>query len=187
MVLHGSAIRPVPPFARVRREILEEIERELGRDGDEARAELDLAFGRFERTQPQLAERIGGVLSGQLEEPALALGYFLSIVVWLAFERSFGARLAEVAADELLDTLTSLNVEEELVAQRLRAGVPPGVLLERAQPDVASFVGEHVAVALEASGVDARGVHLVHRAVVELSLALSFAVAPAGHVEHKPD
>jgi hypothetical protein len=187
VLLHGSAIRPVPPFARVERRVLEELERELGRDDPEARAELDRAFARFERTQPHLAARIAAVLAGPLEEPALALGYFLSIVVWLAFERSLGARLGEVDAEALLATVASVLVDEELHAERSQP-FEPGALLDGAQPGVSSFVREHVGVALAAlaaQSIDPHGVHQVHRAVVELTLALSHAVAPSGNLDLK--
>jgi hypothetical protein len=180
VLVHGSAIRPVPAFARVDRRVLEDLESELGRDGPEARAELDRAFARFERTQPELAARFAAVLGDPLEETALALGYFLSIVVWLAFERSFGERLDEVDAAALEATLASVLVDEELHAARTRDPFEPGPLLDATQPGVSTFVREHVAVALAAKGVDRTGVERVNRAVVELTLALSYAVSPSG-------
>jgi hypothetical protein len=181
VLLHGSAIRPVPSFARVELRVLEELEEELGRDGPEARAELDRAFARFEQTQPHLAAHIGAVLAGPLEEPALALGYFLSIVVWLAFERSFGARLHGVDPEALEAIVASALVDEELHATRSREPFQAGSLIDGAQPGVSSFVREHVGVALATAGVDAGSVHRVDRAVVELTLALSHAVAAPSH------
>lgn len=88
MWVRGAAIRPVPRYAVVERSTLDGIERELADDSPRARDELDRAFTRFESTQPHLAESISQVLARPLDETALALGYFLSIAVWLAFERT---------------------------------------------------------------------------------------------------
>src|SRR5579859_5052126 len=102
MWVRGAAIRPVPRFAVVPRSTLDQIERELADDSPRAQGELDGAFSRFESTQPHLADAISQVLSRPLHQTALALGYFLSISVWLAFERTFGeARLRQVSADAL--------------------------------------------------------------------------------------
>src|SRR5579871_2558070 len=117
MWVRGAAIRPVPRYAVVERATLEKIERELADDSPRARDELDGAFARFESTQPHLADSISQVLSRPLDETALALGYFLSIAVWLAFDRSFGdARLREVSADALRATADAITLEEELRA-----------------------------------------------------------------------
>src|SRR5450631_1254392 len=116
MWVRGAAIRPVPPHAVVDASVLARVERELADDTTSARGELDEAFARFERTQPQLAERIGAVLGRPLDETALALGYFLSIAIWLAFERTFAERLCEVSDDALAAIEASLKLEEELRA-----------------------------------------------------------------------
>src|SRR5437868_15288142 len=99
MWVRGAAIRPVPPYAVVVRNVLDDIEEELAQNGGSPKSDLDDAFGRFERTQPALAQLAAQVLARPLDETALALGYFLTIAVWLAFERAFGSRLAEVTDD----------------------------------------------------------------------------------------
>src|SRR6478735_4236398 len=110
--VRGAAIRPVPAYAIVDAFVLEAVERDLAGDGEEAeRAELDAAFERFERTQGPLSERFAEVLSRPLDETALALGYFLTIAVWMAFERTFGQRLGEVSADIIEVVETSLIAE----------------------------------------------------------------------------
>ena len=163
--------------------MLEKIERDLARDGEEARDELDDAFGRFERAQPLLAEHVGEVLSHPLDETALALGYFLSISIWLAFERTFPGRLREVDGDALEATEAAIVLEEELHQQRSREPFDAEEILRSAQPRLFAFVHEHVTVALEMvprrsapHGVDIRDVELVRRSVVVLTLALSHAV-----------
>lgn len=191
MWVRGAAIRPVPPHAVVAGEVLEQVERDLASDSDHARGELDDAFGRFERTQPQLADGISQVLAKPLDETALALGYFLSIAIWLAFERAFGARLGEVSADALKATEDALALEEELRAQNGAEPFDLDDVVAVQQPGVLAFVHEHVDAALDvvarAEGdpggereVDVDDVHTVYRAILVLVLALSHAVQPLG-------
>jgi hypothetical protein len=179
--VRGAAIRPVPPYAVVRRERLEAVEAELAREaGDDARGELDAAFRRFEETQPALAEMIGDTLAPPLDETALALGYFLSIAVWLAFEKSFGERLAVVTGEALEATQAALTLEEELRASHADEPLDLDDVVAIEQPGVLAFVHEHVEAALDPSAgdrdVDVDDVHKVYRAILALVLALSHAV-----------
>ena len=86
MWVRGAAIRPVPHYAVVDREILDRIEDELAENGLSPKSDLDDAFGRFEKTQAALAQLSARILARPLDETALALGYFLTIAVWLSFE-----------------------------------------------------------------------------------------------------
>lgn len=187
MWVRGAAIRPVPRHAVVDAAVLARVERELADDTQSARGDLDEAFARFERTQPRLADRVGAVLSRPLDETALALGYFLSIAIWLAFERTFGERLSEVSADELRATEDSIALEEELRAAKGDEPFDLDDVVSIEQPGVLAFVHEHVDAALDvvarAEGgddreVDVDDVHVVYRAILVLTLALSHAVAP---------
>jgi hypothetical protein len=192
MWVRGAAIRPVPKYAIVDAAALEQIERGLADESAEARSELDGAFARFEATQPELSDAISQVLSRPLDETALALGYFLSIAVWLAFERTFGpARLREVSCDALRATEEAIKLEEELRAAHGDEPLDLDDVVSIEQPNVLAFVHEHVDAALEprpAGGegeeaeepreVDADDVHSVYRAIVLLTLCLSHAVLP---------
>jgi hypothetical protein len=180
---------------------LENIERSLADESAEARSELDGAFARFEATQPELSDAISQVLSRPLDETALALGYFLSIAVWLAFERTFGqARLREVSVDALQATEEAIKLEEELRASHGDEPLDLDDVVSIEQPNVLAFIHEHVDAALEprspssrsgtaaAEGegeeatelreVDADDVDTVYRAIVLLTLCLSHAVLP---------
>lgn len=170
--------------------VLEDVERDLATDTDQARGELDEAFGRFERTQPQLADRISQVLARPLDETALALGYFLSISIWLAFERTFALRLGEVSTDALRATEDALTLEEELRATHSEEPFDLDDVVSIEQPGVLAFVHEHVDAALDVTAraeadaseerdVDVDDVHTVYRAILVLTLALSHAVKPA--------
>jgi hypothetical protein len=186
MWVRGAAIRPVPSFAVLEKASLDAIERELESDREGASVELEVAFARFERTQPQLADRISDVLGRRLDETALALGYFLSIAIWLAFDRGFGERVREVTEDALKATDIALTLEEELRADHAEEPLDLDDVIAREQPGVVAFVNEHIEAALDgartSSGdsrdVDVDDVHLVYRAILTLILALSHAVLP---------
>jgi hypothetical protein len=188
--VRGAAIRPVPAYAVVAEATLAAVERELARDEDAARSELDRAFHRFEETQPELAEKMGAVLAKPMDETALALGYFLSIAVWLAFERAFPGRLQRVTGDAVHATEAALALEEELRASHADEPLELDDVVAMEQPAVLAFVNEHVDAALDpfdenggegaASEVDVEDVHAVYRVILVLTLALSHAVAPAG-------
>jgi hypothetical protein len=209
--VRGAAIRPVPAYAVVPPATLASVERELARDEDKAQRDLDRAFRRFEATQPTLANRMGDILAKPIDETALALGYFLSIAIWLAFDRAFSGRLEEVTEDALHATEAALTLEEELRASHADEPLELDDVVAMEQPGVLAFVHEHVEAALDPQGprrgrgregadagdlgdVDARDavgggdtadeevdvddVHLVYRAILVLTLALSHAVVP---------
>jgi hypothetical protein len=189
MWVRGAAIRPVPRYAVVGAATLDQIERELADDSQRARDELDGAFARFESTQPHLADAISQLLSRPLDETALALGYFLSIAIWLAFERTFGeARLREVSPDALKATDEAIELEEELRAAQGNEPLDLDDVVSIEQPNVLAFVHEHVDAAVDPTAeappsgaerdVDAQDVHSVYRATVLLTLCLSHAVLP---------
>jgi hypothetical protein len=190
MWVRGAAIRPVPRYAIVDAPTLEGIERELADDTPRAREELDRAFARFETTQPQLADALSHVLSRPLDDTALALGYFLTIAIWLAFERTFGStRIREVSNDALKATDEAIKLEEEL---RTAQGDEPFDLddvVSTEQPNLLAFVHEHVDAALDPSvsaadppparrEVDVDDVRSVYRGILLLTLCLSHAVLP---------
>lgn len=191
----GAAIRPVPRFAVVERCTLDRVERELADDTPPSRDELDGAFTRFEATQPHLSASISAVLARPLDETALALGYFLSIAIWLAFERTFGERrLREISADVLKATEEAITLEEELRAANGAEPLDLDDVVSLAQPHVLAFVHEHVDAALDPAcrsaraadageprdppEIDVDDVHAVYRATVLLTLCLSHAVVP---------
>jgi hypothetical protein len=190
MWVKGAAIRPVPRHAVLEAAMLTQIERELGDDSDAASESLDAAFARFESTQPQLAEAMSGILAKPLDETALALGYFLTIATWLAFERTFGVpRLREVSDDALRATREAIQLEEELRAIQGGPGFDLDEVVSIEQPHLLAFVHEHVDAALTPrSGdlarrgrtheVDVEDVRAVYGAVVLLALCLSHAVLP---------
>ncbi len=159
---------------------LSEVEEQLAEDDEEARKRLDEAFARFEQTQGALADRIGQVLGGPLDETALALGYFLTLAVWLAFNNVFHDELNEVTAVALAGVEESLKLDEQLRMADPAEAVDSDDVIAMEQPDVLAFVHEHIDAALEANAneVEVDDVHEIYRIVLIEILALSYAVRP---------
>ncbi len=187
--VRGAAIRPVPLWAVVEKATLQKVEEDIAQlsDDDDTQT-LDDAFDRFERSQPTLADRMNDVLGRPLDNTALALGYFLSIAIWLAFEEQFPGRMTAVTPDSLEATDASLTLEEELRAKLPTEPLEVDDVVACAQPGVMSFVNEHIEQALETAleqeagqsrDVDVDDEHLVYRNLLVLALALSHAVQPA--------
>lgn len=180
MWVRRAAIRPVPSYAQVPLRALADVEEQLASDDEEARGKLDDAFARFEKTQPALADRIAQILSGPLDETALALGYFLTLAVWLAFDSVFHDELEEISAVALTGVEESLKLDEQLRLADPAEALDSDDVIAMEQPDVLSFVHEHIDAALEAnaSEVDVDDVHEIYRVVLIEVLALSYSVRP---------
>ncbi len=181
MWVRGAAIRPVPPFAVVSLGVVEQVERELSEEGDAADRELARCFERFEKTQPELARRVNALLSQPLDETALALGYFLTVAVWLAFDRAFATRLTPIGEQALVAAEAALRLEEELRAQHGDEPLELDDVMAIEQPALLAWLHGHVDVALEGTAaegeIDVDDVDAVYQLVLLETLALSHAVA----------
>ena len=194
MWARGAAIRPVPAWAIVPREAFTRVESELstaddphetgGDDGESGQMHRD--FARFEDTQPALASHASEVLGRPLDDTALALGYFLTLAVWLGFETTFKGRLGTVDEAQLAATRTALAVEEELRASHTEEPLDLEDVVALEQPHALAFMNEHLEAALETTSVaedrevDLDDMHVVYRMVVVVVLALSHAVQGPG-------
>lgn len=179
-----SAIRPVPGYAKVQAYCLESVRESLSEDDEDARTQLDDAFERFERTQPALANRVAEGLNKPLDETALALGYFLTLAVWLAFEQAHSHHIDEVKAQEIDATEQLLALDEELRRADPAEALDSDDIIAMEQPHLLEFVHEHIDSTLEAHAhdIDVDDVHAVYRVVLVEILALSYAVQrPAGY------
>ncbi|NLE89269.1 MAG: hypothetical protein GX607_23030 [Myxococcales bacterium] len=190
MWVRQSAIRPVPAYARVSAYTIEAVRESLMLEDDDVRAELDDAFERFERTQPALAGRVAEMLNEPLDETALALGYFLTIAVWLAFERAYGGDMDEVTDSEIDATVELLELDEELRRSDPRETLDSDDVIGMEQPNLLEFLHEHIDATLDVRNeeVDVDDVHAVYRLVLVELLALSYAVRPpAGYPAFKSE
>jgi dihydrolipoamide dehydrogenase len=61
-----------------------------------------------------LSAHIGDVLNEPMDETALALGYFLALAVWLAFEHAHGTQIEHVSAESIAATQELMGLDEEL-------------------------------------------------------------------------
>jgi hypothetical protein len=155
----------------------------LAEDGEVARDRLDAAFVRFEATQSAIADRVASALGKPMDETAMALGYFLTLAVWLAFDRSFEGLLDEVEAEQLSAVEQSLSLDEELRRVDPAEAVDSDDVIAMEQPHMLAFVHEHVDNALGAgpTDIDVDDVHAIYRVVLIEVLALSYAVRPPDH------
>ena len=180
MWVRGTAIRPVPTYAELPSRSLSEVEAQLSEDDDAARDRLSQAFTRFEATQPALASRVSDMLGGPLDETALALGYFLTLSIWLAFDAVFRLALDEVTETALDGVLEALDTDEQLRSADPSEALDSDDVVAMEQPHVIAFIHEHLDAALEANAqeVDVDDVHKIYRLVLVEVLALSYAVKP---------
>jgi hypothetical protein len=178
--VRSAAIRPVPAFAELTPAVLAEVEEWIGRDEEETEARLNEVFERFEAEQPMLAEHVGVALGRLRDDMALALGYFLTLVVWLSFDRAFGARLGRLDEISLRSVEEAFSLDEELRGADPAEAVESDDVVAMEQPHVLQFVNDHIDAALDVpdAPVDVDSVHRVYRLVLVEVLALSYAVAP---------
>lgn len=179
MWVQRAAIRPVPAWARVPSAVLERVEGTLGSDDDEDDDGLEKAFQKFEEGQPALSARVANLLGQPMNETALALGYFLTLSVFLAFQETFADRLSRIDEAELDAVAEELAFDEEM-----RKGTPDEAMetddiVAMQQPDIVRFVREHIEVALEdvADKAVIDEVDRIYRMVLLETVALSHAVA----------
>lgn len=184
MWVRRSAIRPIPAWAKIGTRALEAIEEQLAADDDGAKKRLDESFARFEQAQPALSARVSGILAEPLDDTALALGYFLTLAIWLAFEDSFKGEVQEVDAVALAAVDEMLQLDEQIRLSDPAEVVDSDDVVAMEQPQLLEFVHEHLDAALEANAdeVDVDDVHAVYRAVLVLILALSYAVRSPSNV-----
>jgi hypothetical protein len=180
MWVRGAAIRPVPPYALVRRETLERVSLRLRRS-HEIFAE---AAKTFDLEQPHLATQVRRVLERPLDETVRAVGGLVAVTVWTAFRESFGTRLLLLTREAVLATEESLKLEEELRREHAEEPLDLEDVVHMEQPGVVEWIHEHVDAVTDVSQPDSEGeidvddLHLVYRTALTMTLALSYAVTP---------
>jgi hypothetical protein len=165
-------------FAQLTAGAMDEAERWLGADEEVTEERLGEAFERFEREQPVLARHVGNELTRSGDEIALALGYFLTLVIWLAFDNTFAGGLRRVSETDIGGVQEALDLDEKLRGMDPAEAVDSDDVIAMEQPHVMDFVHQHIDVALEvhAGDVDVDAVHRVYRAILVELLVLSYSV-----------
>lgn len=182
MWVHPVAIRPIPPYAVVSEAAVERAREEVSKAEDDADA-LESIHSELINEQPILADYLTGILSTDLDETALALGFFLSLVIWKSFRRVFGERLRQVDQEGVESMTSTLTAEEELRAQNGREPIDWEDIALVDQPHIAALMNQQIETALgiDDTEIDLDDVHTVFRALVLMTLALSYAVDGPAH------
>ena len=184
MWVRRAAIRPVPSFAVVPEAVIARIEERLANDEDTSEKELDGAFERFSTRQPALAEYLEEQLNAKGDEVATALGWFLALSSWIAFEHATDRSIDEVDTLAVAGAAESLRLDEELRRVDAAEVVDSDDIIAMEQPHLVKFVNEHIdaALAAHADEADVDAVHAAYRAVLITILALSYAVRVPPHL-----
>jgi len=183
MWLGSSSIRPVPAYARLGQAALDQVREELLLLSEESEDSLDEAFSGFERQQPAVYGLVSEILEGPVGETTQALGYFVSLAIWLAFEQRHGRALKEVSQSELAATAELLDFDAELRDQQQTPNLATDDIVFIQQPDIMQFVVEQIESTMESAGTEIAEQELksIYRMLLIEVLSLSYAVeAPAG-------
>lgn len=147
--IRGAALRPVSPWAVVPPEIVQQLAEELSNAGEEVRTIVDRAYRDFDAKQPTISTFVAERINALGDPTAVALGYFLSITVFMMFERAFGGRMREVNDEELSAAKEALDSEDELRQKDPGAWITSEDVVASHQPSVLAFVRQHLDAALE--------------------------------------
>ena len=174
MLIQPGALSPVPSYAAVPAQAVAAVLQRLTAAGS-LQQPLDSAFRRLESEQPELAGFIAGELS-ELEQPeAQALGYFLFLLVYLAFEDAFARRLRKLEPEDLDSALEQLVADGEVRSQTCPAGSYSEDIVAVGQPALMDTIrGEIKAAAERIPEVDP-----ILQAILVEVVALTNVVAPA--------
>lgn len=161
---------------------LERVEESLTASEGEGHDTFSEKFTLFELAQPMLAARVTSVLARPMGETPLALGYFLSLSVWMSFDQSFGERVRQVEEEEIEAAMEALQLDEELRQEAPDEAIETDDVIAMEQPELVDFIREHIDVALEADpiGVEVEEVDIIYRMVLLLVVTLSYAVEAPG-------
>jgi hypothetical protein len=118
------------------------------------------------------------------DEVAEALGYFLGLTMFKAFEEAFDPLLGVVTEDALRSVDEALALDEELRGEDPAEAVDSDDVVAMEQPHVVMYIHEHLDTALEvhADSADVDAVHAMYRTLLVELLALSYAVRPPVNV-----
>lgn len=188
MFVENVAFEPVPDYARVTSDVLREVRSRLLREPSLAAA-LDAAFVAIERRQPAIASFIAHDLAGIDAPAAQGVAYFLSMLVVLSFEESFGRRLGCVEIADLSESLDQLLTDGELRASgnagrfytedALALGQPAILKLLRAEIDVAMGRLPRNAESEREAAELTKQLETFYQTLLVLVVTLTHAVAPA--------
>jgi hypothetical protein len=161
-------------------EIVQALSEELRDAGEGVRTIVDHGLSRFDRTQPVLASYVTACMEEITDSTALALGHFLCVATFLAFDRAFDARLGVVDDDALTAAREALVTESELQEKEPHLRLSAAASVATLQPHVASLIDRHMEAALDGQDetIPEEALGAVFGTVLVAVVALSNAVAP---------
>jgi hypothetical protein len=167
-------------FAQLSREALDLAEESLGDDESTTEARLNEIYELLEAKQPVLAERLCESFTKNRDDVAMALGYFLGLTIYKAFEDSFGTMLQTISGLAFTSVEEALALDEQLRGSDPIEAVDSDDVVAMEQPHIVAYIHEHVETALDvhADEADVDAVHAIYRALLVEVLALSYAVMP---------
>jgi len=120
MFVERVALDAVPGYARIAQGPVDAVLSRLLRAEHGQVRTLRAAYLEMEQRQPRLAAYVAHELSElQLPEVQTA-AYFLSVLVYRAFEEAFGARLSRIELPDINRALARLVADSELRAEHVR-------------------------------------------------------------------
>lgn len=188
MFLRKAALRPVPSFATVETRYVQSMGESLEDDDDKLQELLDRGYQELDAKQPAVASHAGDVLASLNDEFVQALGYFLTVTVYLAFREAFPTRLTAVSPDDVAIAEATIEADEEIRANDPDEALETDDVVGMAQPAIIAFIQHHVEQALEQGGDEVNLTELdrVYRAVLVEIVSLSHAVASPDGVVGPP-
>jgi hypothetical protein len=116
MFVERVALNAVPAYARIAASVLSSVLGQLANGSSALRNELDAGFRELENRQPCLAEFMAGEVAQLPNAGVQGLAYFLTVLVFRAFEESFGVRVSVVQLADVTHMLARLAADGELRA-----------------------------------------------------------------------
>jgi hypothetical protein len=191
--LRRSAIRPVPRYARVSRNVVLAVEASLAKADDRAQRAAAEARERLRTQQPALADYLRVHWPESLDGRALGLGQRLSVGVLMAFDMFSGAALGVATPDCLAAADAALAADEQLRQEEPADALDSEDIVGIEQPALVAFVNAQIDRTFQehAHSIDVDHVAIVFRTILVAILALSHSVSPPpgypeGHGE-EPD
>lgn len=114
MFVQPVALHPIPAHARVDQTAITNVLERMSGGHAALQGALDGGFRRMELRHPALADFVAEELSLLSGSAPQTLGYFLFVVVYLAFHQEFGERLGPLSEDALSLTRARLLTDGEL-------------------------------------------------------------------------
>ena len=180
MFVQHVALKPIPPHARVEQAAITQVLERLSGGHAVLQDTLDGGFRRMELQHPALCDFVAEELS-RIDGPApQTLGYFLFVVVYLAFVEAFGPRLGALddAAIEL--TRARLHTDGELRDAGTAGDSYSEDLVAVGQPALVRLLRTEIERALSEApgGQEWRDAEPPYEALLIQILALTQAVRP---------